>query len=312
MTGLRRLGVSLGFVFALTGAVAAATLAIVNFVVPASAIGGLVPTPQPTFDIAVAPQAIGGELVVDGERTGTLVLDRATGIGGRYEEQDGVINIRPAEDVVLQGADGRIRFSRTTGEVKQIDFEDLSFYLDSGQCTVTNGAVNEANGLMVALVECPDIDDVRGKGRASITGVVALPVRALGRNDLPRSGGTVDVDGATVTFHEAELILVGQPPNEGERIQLAIFNDDFSSLVHLEYDDEANRYFLGAATRDNETVVLAEPCPITADELGRLDDVTTVVRLTIACTDVALAGGGATSVTGAVVADVIGPIQPEQ
>jgi len=49
----------------------------------------------------------------------------------------------------------------------------------------------------------------------------------------------------------------------------------------------------------------AEPCPIATQELGRLDDYTTVMRLDIDCTDVAVADGGTVSVTGSIVADVI-------
>lgn len=140
----------------------------------------------------------------------------------------------------------------------------------------------------------------------SVAGVVALPVEVLrGRGDLPPSGGSMDVAGTSLTFEEAEIFLDGEPVEETGRIHWGIFTDDRASGIGLEYDAEADRFFLGGIAVNDEYARLSEPCPIAADELGRINEVTTVVRLDIDCTEVAVPGGGSGSVTGTLVADVI-------
>lgn len=293
---------------ATVGGVAAVAFAFGAWITPTATLAEPTPTLEPTFDLAVAPKAIGGSLQITGDRTGTLTLDTATGTGGRQEiRDDGAVVVMPAEDtVMLRGADGDIRFERDTGAVTHIAYDGLSIYVDPGQCEVTHGAVNEGNDLMAALVECSDIADVRGQGVVTVTGVIALPADALlGRGDLPPTGGSLEVDGSTITLDEAEIFLDGQPLDETGRIQSGWFDADGASGIVLEYEPEADRWFLTHAYSGDEHATLEEPCPIAAEELGHLNDYTTVTRLDIECTDVAVTDGGTRSVTGSIVADVI-------
>ena len=136
--------------------------------------------------------------------------------------------------------------------------------------------------------------------------VARLPADALrGRGDLPPTGGSVEVDGRQITFDELDIFLDGELLEETGRIQWGMFDADRNSGFLLEYDPEADELFLDGVFGEETSADLEEPCPIAADELGRLNDYTTVERLDIDCTDVAVAGGGTTSVTGTIVADVI-------
>jgi len=291
------------------GGVAAIAFALGAWIVPAASLTEPTPTPEPTFDLAVAPDAVGGSLEISGDRTGTMTLDTATGLGGRFELlDDGSVRIRDANaPIELSGPAGHIRFHSDSAEVTHIAYDGLSIFVDTGECAVTPGAVDEATGLMAALVECPDIADVRGQAVISVAGVVALSAETLlGRGELPPTGGSLNVDGSAITFDEADIFLDGEPIEETGRIQWGTFDADSGSGILLEYDPQADQFFLGGAFSEETYAGLEEPCPIAAEELGRLNDYTTVIRLNIDCTDVALEGGGGTgSVTGSIVADVI-------
>jgi len=289
------------------GGVAAVAFALAEVITPVASLAEPTHTPEPTFDLAMAPEAIGGSLEISGDRSGTMTLDTAIGIGGRFElQEDGSVAIRDADvPMELRGAAGHIRFDSGSREVIHIAYDGLSIFLDSGECAISHGAVDEATGLMAALVECPDIADVRGQGVVSVVGVVALPAEALlGRGELPPTGGTVEIDGTTITFDEADIFLDGEPVEETGLIQWEIVAADRSAGLHLEYDPEADRLFLGGAFSEEAYAQLEEPCPIAAEEIGRINDYTRVMRLRIDCTDAVVAGGTG-SVTGTIVADVI-------
>jgi len=306
VTSTRRVLAPLALLFGTVGGVAAVTFGLAAALAPGSSVAEPTATLVPSFDTAVAPEAVGGRLSVEGDRTGIMTLDAATGIGGRYEVREGGgVLFQPPEGSGLQGVDGRIVFGRGSGEVTLIDYDGLSFYLEPGECTVTHGAVNQETELMAALIECPEIADVRGKGVVSIAGVIALPADVLrGRGDLPPTGGSIEVAGTSVEFDEAE-IFISEPPEGYDRTQWSIFTDDFASGIHLEYDSKSGRYFLGALSVNEDYAVLSEPCPIASDELGRINEVTTTVRLELDCRDVDVPGGATGSVTGTVIADVI-------
>lgn len=290
------------------GGVAAIAFALGAWITPAASLAEPTPTPQPSFDLSVAPDAVGGSLEISGDRTGTMALDEATGTGGRFElHEDGSVRIGDANaPIELSGPAGHIRFDSDSAEVTHIAYDGLSIFVDAGECAVTPGAVNETTGLMAALVECPDIADVRGQAVISVAGVIALPAETLlGRGDLPPTGGIVEVDGSTITLDEADVFLDGEPHDETGRISWGVFDADRVSGILLEFDPGLDRWFLRDAFSNEDFATLEEPCPIAAEELGRINDYTTVMRLDIDCTEVALEGGGTGSVTGTIVADVI-------
>jgi hypothetical protein len=287
-------------------------MGIIALVVPAAVTVGDPATPEPTFDIGVAPSAIGGRLTVSGDRSGAMELDTATGIGGRYQVEGDDVIIAPAAEPVLSGPNGRVAFDRDTGDVKLIEFEDLALYLDPGACTVTEGATNEAAGLMAALVDCPDVADVRGRGEVTITGVLALPIEVIrGRGDLPPSGGTVVVvledevdrgEELSITFDEAELFLDGEPDDDG-LITAGSFTEQGGLAV--EYDPAAEDFYLVQVSVGDYYALTSEPCPIATQDLGRISETTRVVRLEIDCAEMTDVDGQTVSVAGTIVADLV-------
>lgn len=308
MNQMRGAGGGFAILAATVGGVAAVAFALGALIVPAASLAEPTPTPEPTFDLAVAPDAVGGSLEISGDRSGTMTLDTATGIGGRFELlEDGNVRIRDANaPIELSGPAGHIRLGSDSGEVTHIAYDGLSIFLDAGECAITPGAVDEATGLMAALVECPDVADLRGQGVITVAGIIALPAETLlGRGELPPTGGSLDVDGTTITFEDADIFLDGEPFEETGRIGWGMFDADSGSGISLEYDPEADQFFLGGAFSEETYAGLEEPCPIVTEELGSINDYTTVMRLDIDCTDVALEGGGTGSVTGSIVADVI-------
>ena len=304
MRALRDAATALAILAGTVGGVAAATMGLSALMIPAAATAVATATPVPSFDLAAAPTAIGGRLEVTGDRSGTLLFESASGLGGRHQvQEDGSILILPDSAPELSGPDGNITFERDTGEVTLIEFDDLSLYLDPGECTVTEGAINQEAGLMAALVECPDIADIRGNAVVSVAGVVALPIEIVrGRAGLPQSGGTVEVGGTRLTLDET-VIFLDQAPDDDGRITAGAFTEDGGMAV--EYDPDAERFYLTQVSVGDLYAVASAPCPIMAQDLGRLSDTTRVVRMQIDCTEWIDAEGDLVTVTGTVVADVI-------
>lgn len=288
--------------------VATVTLVLVGFIVPSPVDPSLAEaTAEPTFDLTVGPDRVGGRLTVTGDRPGTLVLDSSSGTAVRYVSgDDGGVNVMPDEEPALQGPDGHIRFDRDTGEVIHIAYDGLSFYLDQGDCTLTPGARHEDTGMIAALLECPEIIDVRDQGVITIEGVIALSEGVLGgRGDLPPTGGSVDVAGTTIEYDEAEMFFGGEVLDETGRVPVGIFVEDRNAHLGFEYDRANEELFLTEIGVGDAYIRLAEPCPLTVDELGRLNQQTTVGRLTIDCDGVELPEGDTGTVEGSVVVDFI-------
>lgn len=308
MRVMRNAATAIAILAGTVGGVAAATMGLSALLIPASATAVATATPVPSFELAVAPTAIGGRLEVTGDRTGTMTLDEAAGIGGRHEVREGGgVVILPASDAVLSGPDGRVTFRRESGEVARIEFDDLSIYLDPGDCTVTEGAINAEQELMAALIECPNVADVRGRGVVSIAGVVALPIEALrGRDGLPETGGRLELvgtsDATSATLDEAEIFL-DVPPDEDGRVTAGAFTE--AGGVAVEYDPEAEQFYLTQVSAGESYATGSEPCPITARDLGRISETTSVVRMQFDCLDWIGAEGDVVAVSGTIVVDVI-------
>lgn len=319
MRGLRDTVMALAILAGTIAGVGAATMGIVALVVPASVTVGDQPTPAPSFDVGVAPTAIGGRLTISGDRTGTMEFDTASGTGGRYEVEVGgdsgtigSVSPGPVTDPTLRGPNGRMVLDRDTADIKVIEFDDLAFYLDPGQCTVTEGAINAEAGLMAARVDCPGIADVRGRGTVNVAGTVALPIETIrGRGDLPPSGGSLvfvpedEVDGGheiSVSFDEAEFFLGGEPNDDG-RITSGSFTPQGGLAV--EYDPASGEFYVTQVAAGDYYAISSEPCPIATRDLGRISETTRVVELEIDCGTMTDGDDTSTSVRGTIVADII-------
>lgn len=314
MTGLRDVITALAILAGTVGGVAVATMGLTALMIPASVTAVATPTPVPTFDLDTAPTAIGGSLEVTGDRTGTMTLDEARGVGSRYEaREDGGVSIRPVQQAELRGPEGHIRFDRDDGSVTQIEFEELTFYLDPGECAVTLGAGHPDNGLMAALVECLDIADIRDKGVVSITGIVSLPGEVLrGRGGLPESGGVLELASESVGSGEAEItsvnldeadIFLDHGPDEDGRIRWGTFTEVGGMAV--EYDPEAEQFYVTQVSAGDSYAVTSEPCPVTTQDLGQISDSVRVVQMELDCAGWTDAEGDPVTVSGTIVVDVI-------
>jgi hypothetical protein len=286
-----------------TGAgVTLVTLLLIGAIVPQAMVE---PTssPVPSFDLAVPPDRAGGSLTVTGDRTGTLQIDRAQG-GVQHVTGDDDSVIVQRGQFRLIGDDGQIIFGGDPDDgVTQIDFDGLSVYLDPGDCTVTPGARNSASGLIVVLIECPQLAAIRDGGTISVEGVLAIPGDVVGeRGDLPQNDGTVDVGEETVALRELIMVGGGELVGTG-RVPLSVHGADLDSLLALEYDPESAEMFLTFMEADGVPVSIPGECPVIAEKLGDLTEFTTVLRLTIDCDNAVLDDGTLVTLDGTVVVD---------
>lgn len=304
---------SLGVLAATVGGVAAITLGLVALVVPAAPAAVATPTAAPTFDLAVAPDTVGGSLAVTGDRTGSLTLDRLESMAGYQQVGDMFeLIIGPAS---LEGPDGRIVFGRDAEGVTQVDYGGLSFYLDPGDCMLTDGALNADAGLISARVECAEISDIRGGGTISLDGVVAVPANVLsGRSGLPPSGGRLDLGGVPLEIPEARALVDMSIIDLQEVSQIGLTSEDGSTVVVVELDRETGEYAMtliqvsgesSLGQANGESVTVDPACPLAAESVGRLSPHIIVIRLEFDCDDVPLPGGGTGSVQGTVVIDIV-------
>ena len=281
--------------------VAGVTLLLIGVISP-HATAEPTPSAAPSFDLAIAPDRIGGRLAVTGDRSGTLLIERVQGgVQSAAAEGDSVSVQRGPFRLI--GENGQVMFGGDPEDgVTQIDFDDLSFYLDPGDCDITLGERNDANGLMAVRLDCPELADLRGGGIVSVEGVVAVPGDVLGeRGDVPPSGGSVTVGDETVELSELIMVGGGELVETG-RVPLSVHGADPDTVLGLEYDPDTAEIFLTYMIAGGIPLTLPEPCPVMVEDLGDLSDFTSVVRLTIDC-DALLEDGTSTSLDGTVVVD---------
>jgi len=285
----------------LTG-VTVVTLLLIRAIVPQATAEQMASVP-PGFDLAVAPDRTGGSLAFTGDRSGVLQLDRLTGGVDYGREGDHATIVQ--REFRYSGDNGQIAISRDREEgITLIEYDGLSFYLDAGDCEITLGERNASVGLIIALIECKEISDIRGGGVVSAEGVVALPGDVFGdRGDLPESGGRVMVGDTSVEFTDAIVVGGGLLGGSG-RMPLSVHGNGDDSILGMEYDPETAAIVLtGIYAIGRESAHFPQPCPVTAEDLGDLNPFTPVIRFTIDCDNAVLPDGTSTTVEGTVVAD---------
>lgn len=237
------------------------------------------------------PVAVGGELMVTGEREGAFSLVRHVS-GPTYG---------------LGGDDGRI-FFEGQGEslgISQFAYDGLEFFPDEGECTVTPGRVNESAGVAAVTIDCPDIRDIRDTATITVHGVAGL-VAGLVLTDIPPEGGTVavgsvqwQIEGAFLNL-DPEAVVLG-----GENDYPLVMHDEVNALS-FSHDD--GRLTLEELLWDGSTTsVDADDCQITTQDLMKLSPEVTLVEVTIDCPAVAVAGRGEVEISGTVVVQRFSP-----
>ncbi len=295
---------SAGILAAAAAAVVLATLALSVLIVPRPP-GPTVATPTGgiEMDLGAAPTAIGGQLVVSGERSGRMSVASAASEPGYEPTPEGIAFVRG--DVTLSGPEGDIVVSPGTGEISRIEYDGMSFYLDPGDCTATPGGRSEQLGLMHVRVECPGVADLRGGVVIGLEGIIAVPADAFGdRGNLPATGGTVEVGATQLEIVEGVGIIDGLGSVTDPRVPLVVSGEGESGLAIL-YDPATDEFALNALQVEGAFTELDGECTLPAEVLGRINPQTSVVRLTIDCAGVPLADGTTGPMTGSLVVDLI-------
>lgn len=295
---------SIAILAAAVGGVAVISFGLVTLISPTPPTESAAPSAAPSLALDTPPTAAGGNVTVEGDRAGTLVLNRLTSTAG-YEAVDDRFEIvlGPAR---LEGPDGAITFSRDPDEgVMQVDYDGLTAYLDPGDCSVTTGAHDLSLGLVSAEIACAEVSDIRGGGTISLQGIIALPVDLIGiRDELPPSGGSLEAGTATIAFDEAIGLIGPSVVAETGRVPLPLASADSDWVVGVEYDPATDDYVMTAIGTRNEPATVAPPCPLGAQGLGMLSPQTSVVRLDFDCPDMPLPNGETGSVVGSIVVDL--------
>jgi hypothetical protein len=258
------------------------------------AASGASAAPAPIGDLDALPTAIGGTLLVTGDREASLLVDR--------EATDGQYG--------LVGDDARIFLVGDPLAVVQMNLDGLSFFPEPDACTITPGRHNQEIGVASAEVRCDGLADIRDSGVVNVEGVLGIAADMLGmRGDLPPSGGSLAFGAETLTFTEAWLFPFLGPVMAGdERTNMGLV--DGATGLYFTYDVHTHATALSFIEIEGDiTEVPAGACTIATQELGKVNPRNTLVEMTIRCPAVELPDLGAIAIDGSVTVEQIeGPI----
>ncbi len=283
----------LGMAFA---AVVVVTLGLAGAIVPSTA--GEPPAAAETAEpgastvpslVAAQPGAIGGTLLVTGDREGSFALDREL-VEDRYG---------------LAGDDGRILFEGTDPvTVGQVQYEGLDFFVDPDECTVTPGERHDPSGVALAEIRCEAIADVRDNGTIGLEGTVGMAADLFGlRGDLPETGGTIELGEETLTIGPTRLQLSSFP---GSFIGQLVA-EERGAAVSLAYDPQTHELAVVEVVFEGDVVLVEDGCSVTEREIGLLNPHTRVAELHLECAQLEMPTLGTVPLTGTVVAELAEP-----
>lgn len=257
---------------------------------PGEAPSGNTATPAPIGDLDAIPTAVGGTLLVHGDRTASLVVDR--------ESTDGQYG--------LVGDDARIFLGGDPLAVVQMNLDGLSFFPEPDACTITPGRHNQQIGVASAEIRCEDLADIRDTGVVDVEGVLGLAADVLGmRGDLPPSGGTLAFGDRTLTFSDAWLFPFAGPVTAGNELTNMGLVDGTTGL-YFTYDVRTHETALSFIEIDGiATEVPDGACTIRIEEIGKVNPRNTLVEMTIRCPAVEIPDLGAIAIDGTVMVEQI-------
>ena len=247
-------------------------------------------TPAPAGDLDAIPTAIGGTLVVTGDREVSLDVDR--------EATDGQYG--------LVGDDARIFLGGNPASVAQMNLDGLSFFPDPDECEITPGRFNPENGIASALVRCDALADIRDNGVVTVVGVLGVAGDVLGmRGDLPPSGGTASVGDEALEFEEARMYAFPLFMVDGaDQTNMALVDGDTSLL--FTYDVQTHGIAVAYVQRSGELVeVDPGACSISSRPLGMVNPRTTLLDMTVRCPAVDLPDVGTVAIDGSLIVEEI-------
>lgn len=283
----------LGMAFA---TVVVATLGLAGAIVPtvgeparpADASGdpdaGTSPTPA-----EARPGAVGGTLMVTGDREGSLVLDREL-----TEDRYG-----------LAGDEGRILFERGDAlTVGQVQYDGLDFFVDAEECTVIPGERHDPTGVALAEIRCDAITDVRDTATVGLEGTLGMAADLFGlRGSLPDTGGTIELGDQTLTIGTTRLQLV---PFAGAFVG-QLMAEDHGAAVSLTYDPFTHALSVAEVVYEGDVVLVDGGCSVSEREIGLLNPHTRVSELRLECAPLEIPTLGTVPLSGTVVAELAEP-----
>ncbi|HSJ35225.1 MAG TPA: hypothetical protein VLB85_09245 [Acidimicrobiia bacterium] len=230
---------------------------------------------------------VGGTLTVSGDRPGTFTLQGEDSTMSGY---------------TLAGSGDRITFAQDDDGalfVDHVTYDGLDFYLDPGECEIEPGEVNTDLGISTVAVTCPEITDLRDTATVTVEGTVGV-ASTLTREDLPRLGGTITVEGDVELVLEVEAGTWVQFPEEGT------FPGDYANLhgsdgipvMHLEEIDDGRLAVTGVGAVDDFRDVEPDTCRSQTEQVAVVSPGVTYHRLILDCPAVPLLDGGVVSITG--------------
>ena len=256
----------------------------------AGGASGAPSTPAPVGDLDEIPAAIGGTLVMTGDREASLPVDR--------EATDGQYG--------LVGDDARIFLGGDPLSVTQMNLDGLSFFPEPDDCTITPGQLNQQIGVAGARVHCEDVADIRENGVVTVDGVIGIAADMLGmRGDLPEDGGTVTLGDETLEFSDAWLYQFPISTIDGsDQTNMGLV--DGATELYFSYDVQTHAIALVSIERnDVPTAIPANACSIVTRPLGMVNPRTTVLDMTLTCPSVELPDVGTVSIDGSLIVEQI-------
>ena len=238
--------------------------------------------------------AIGGTLVVSGDREGRLVLDREE-VGERY---------------ALSGRDGRVTFEAGSPlTVAQITYDGLDFFVDPGDCELTPGERDDPSGVAGAHVVCEDIEDVRDNGVVTFQGEVGVAADLLGlRGDLPESGGTLELGDETLTFEFAAMTIPSNARFSGI-FAGTLYDPGTQTALNFTYDPQNHAMVLSELQYAGRQPVQlpASACSVTTNDIGLLNPHTHVAEMSVRCAAIEVPELGTVPLEGTLIVELSEP-----
>lgn len=257
---------------------------------PGGASPGWSATPAPIGDLDAVPNAIGGTLVMTGDREAELLVDR--------EATDGQYG--------LTGDDARIFLGGDPLTVVQMNLDGLSFFPEPDACQITPGRFNPAIGVASAHIRCEDLADIRDSGVVSVEGILGVAGDVVGmRGDLPSSGGTASVGDEALEFPAAQLYAFPIFMVDGAD-QTSMALEDGGTTLLFTYDVQTHGVAL-AYVQQAEELVPVEPgaCSISSQLIGMVNPRVRLLDMTVRCLAVDLPGAGTVPIEASLIVEEI-------
>jgi hypothetical protein len=275
-------------------AVVVVTLGLAGWLVPQRGTSAASAGASPGASAAAAqptplPGSLGGVLVVSGDRTGSLTLNRMSDDGSN----------------ALLGSDGRVQFGGDPLAVTQVSYDGLDFFPDADACTITPGDVNEPAGVAEAHLACTGLADIRESGVIAVEGTVGLPADLLVGRQTPPTGGSVSLGPETWTFEFGYLFSSIFPTPHGDvSSDMELFDEGLGTALLFLHDEESGRYAISGLSQQGEVTAVPDgACTVGREQIGRPNPTAVTVQLTIDCASVEVPGLGAVPISGTVVID---------